>query len=434
MTAPQPGGGAAGGQAAGAGPFADAIVVAAGASSRMAGEDKLAAIVAGRPLLAHTLAAIAAAPEVRSIVVVTAPDRVAALAAADWLPHEVVAVVAGGARRQESVERGFAALAGLDDGGSVVSPRVVLVHDGARPLVPVELVSAVALAAREHGAAIPTVPVGDTIKRIASDGTVTNAGDRADLAAAQTPQGIRADVLRAAYDAYPADGPPTFTDEAALLEACRIAVHALPGDERNFKVTLPADLVRVRTALGDAPGLPAAPAAARVPRVGFGTDSHPFGPGDGLALGGLVLDRAPRLSGHSDGDVVLHAVADALLGAAGLGDLGRIFPAGPETPRGIASTELLAEIARRVTGAGFTVASLDCTIVAGRPRLAASLPAIGERIAAILAIDPGAVNVKASTGNLDGMEGTGRGISAHVVAVLVESGTAGPPGTGSAGR
>lgn len=412
------------GRAAAVGPerFADAIVVAAGSSSRMAGVDKLAAIVAGRPLLAHTLAAIAAAPEVRSIVVVTAPERVAALATADWLPSNVLAVVAGGGRRQESVERGFAALAGLDDDDDAAPDRVVLIHDGARPLVPVELVSAVALAAMAHGAAIPTVPVGDTIKRIGPDGTVMNAGDRADLAAAQTPQGIRADVLRAAYDAYPADGPATFTDEAALMEACRIEVHALPGDERNFKVTLPADLVRARTVLGDEPwraGAARGPSTGAAPRVGFGTDSHPFGPGTGLAIGGIVLDRAPRLSGHSDGDVVLHAVADALLGAAGLGDLGRIFPAGPETPRGIASAELVTEVAGRVSAANFAVASLDCTIVAGRPRLAASLPAIGERIAAILAIDPAAVNVKASTGNLDGMEGAGRGISAHVVAVLM---------------
>ena len=405
--------------------IADAVIVAAGSSARMGGVDKLAAEVGGRPLLAHAVAAFASAPEVERIVIVTAAERVAAIAAADWLPDQVIAVVAGGSRRQESVQRGVEALigdgppAGSRRAAMARGSRVVLVHDGARPLVSASLVSAVARAAHRHGAAIPTVPVGDTIKRLAADGTVTNAADRAELAAAQTPQGIRADVLAAAWGQFPADGERTFTDEAALLEACRIAVHAIPGDPRNFKVTLPDDLVRVRAALGS--GVPAGGAPASDVRVGIGLDGHPFGPGRGLALGGIVLDRAPRLFGHSDGDVVLHAVADALLGAAGLGDLGRLFPAGPETPRGVESAVLLASIVERVTATGLRIERIDCTVVAGRPRLAAVLPAMGERIAAILGIDPDRVNIKASTGNLDGMEGAGRGISAQVVAVLAPS-------------
>jgi 2-C-methyl-D-erythritol 4-phosphate cytidylyltransferase/2-C-methyl-D-erythritol 2,4-cyclodiphosphate synthase len=406
--------------------FADAIVVAAGSSTRMAGIDKLATVVGGAPLLAHALAAIAAAPEVRRIVVVTAPQRVAAVAAADWLPAAVSAVVAGGARRQDSVELGVAALddpaagpdgpdgpAGPDRGDD---PSVILVHDGARPLVPTALVSAVARAARLHGAAIPVLAAGDTIKRIATDGTVAGAGDRSTLGAAQTPQGIRSDLLREAFARFPAGGPDLFTDEAALLEACRIPVHAIPGDERNFKVTLPGDLARVEAVLAGV-GSGAVPSGAGG-LVGLGSDSHPFGPGLGLALGGIVIDHAPRLHGHSDGDVLLHAVADALLGAAGLGDLGRLFPAGPETRRGIASAELLAAVAAKVAARGLAVTQIDCTVVAARPRLAGTLPAIGRRIAEILAIDPFLVNVKASTGNLDGMEGAGRGISATAVAVL----------------
>jgi len=409
---------------AGESPFADVIVVAAGTSTRMAGLDKLDAVVGGLPLLAHALRSVAAAPEVRRIILVTSHERIEAVSRAAWLPPKVEFLVSGGKRRQESVWRGFEHLLANPSADGGAEPEVVLVHDGARPLVPPELVSAVALAARAHGAAIPVVPVGDTIKRLAPDGTVVGAGDRADLGAAQTPQGIRTDVLRGAYGTFPADGPQTFTDEAALLEACRLPVHAIPGSERNLKVTLPDDLGRVATAIGArAPGEPG-PAVAQV-RVGYGTDSHPFGPGSGLVLGGLVIDRAPRLSGHSDGDVVLHAVADALLGAAGLGDLGRIFPAGPETPRGIASADLLGEVIRRIAAAGLIVSSLDCTIVAGRPRLATSLPAIGDRIAAILGVEPGVVNVKASTGNLDGMEGAGRGISAHAVAVLTRSADAG---------
>ena len=399
----------------------------------MGGRDKLAEVVDGRPLLAHAVAAVAAAPEVDRMVIVTAADRVASIASAAWLPDTVVAVVAGGSRRQESVRLGFDALngaastplrfpTGLAKPGAerprpVADRRVVLVHDGARPLVPTALVSAVARAAAEHGAAIPVLPVGDTIKRVGVDGTVTDAGDRSELAAAQTPQGIRSDLLRMAWDAVPADGDRTFTDEAALLEACRIAVHAIPGDERNFKVTGPGDLDRVRAAVADAASV--GPGAATVTsRTGFGSDAHPFGPGSGLVLGGVVVPAVPRLSGHSDGDVVLHAVADALLGAAGLGDLGRIFPAGPETPSGIDSAELLGEVVRRVRATGLRISSLDCTIVAARPRLASILPAIGDRIATLVGVDAANVNVKASTGNLAGMEGAGRGIAAQVVVVL----------------
>ena len=179
---------------------------------------------------------------------------------------------------------------------------------------------------------------------------------------AQTPQGVRAGLLARAYEQFPPDGPETWTDEAALLEACRIPVHVVPGDPDNIKVTQPADLRRVESMV----------AGARGPRVGIGHDSHPFGPGTPLALGGIVIDGAPRLYGHSDGDVVLHALADALLGAAGLGDLGRLFPADGRTPRGIASTELLAEVRGRVEAAGWRPAAVDLTIVAARPRLGRS--------------------------------------------------------------
>jgi 2-C-methyl-D-erythritol 4-phosphate cytidylyltransferase/2-C-methyl-D-erythritol 2,4-cyclodiphosphate synthase len=406
-------------------PFADAIVVAAGSSNRMGGADKLAAVVGGRSILAHALAAIAAAPEVRRIILVTSNERIEQLAGSDALLPKVDLLVTGGPTRQASVHQGFVHLLLNPTDAAAPEAEVILVHDAARPLVPTPLVSAVANAARIHGAAIPLVPVGDTIKRVDRGGLVVGAGDRATLAAAQTPQGIRTGILRDAYDRFPADGPSGFTDEAALLEACRIDVHAIPGDERNFKVTFPGDLARVEAIL--AGGLPGASGAGAsglgvaVPvggRVGIGTDSHPFGPGTGLAIGGLLVEAAPRLHGHSDGDVVLHAVADALLGAARLGDLGRIFPAGPETPVGIASAELLAEVMRAVTAAGYAVANLDCTIVAGRPRLGALLPAIGARIAALLDVDPTAVNVKASSGNLDGMEGAGRGISAVAIVVL----------------
>jgi 2-C-methyl-D-erythritol 4-phosphate cytidylyltransferase/2-C-methyl-D-erythritol 2,4-cyclodiphosphate synthase len=388
---------------------ADAIVVAGGASTRMSGIDKLDHEVAGLPLLAHAVAAIAAAPEVRAIVIVTAAARVEQVRSAAWLPSSVRAVVAGGARRQESVAAGLDALDDLE-GADASGDPVVLVHDGARPLVDPALVSRVAGAAATYGAAIPVLPLAETLKRLDAERIVETV-EREGLATAQTPQGVRRSILRAAFDRYPADGPETWTDEAALLEACRIAVHAIPGDPRNLKVTLPGDLARADAAL--------AGRTASTTLVGLGHDSHPFGPGSPLALGGLAIDGAPALSGHSDGDVALHAIADAILGAAGLGDLGRLYPAGPQTRRGIASSEMLADVVDRTAAAGLRVANVDVTIVAARPHLGASLPAIGGRVAELLGIDRQRVNVKASTGNLAGMEGAGRGISAQAVVTLV---------------
>ena len=375
----------------------------------MGGVDKLAVLIAGRPLLAWTLDAIAAAPVAGRLVVVTAPERIEALRDAPWLPSSVVAVVPGGERRQVSVAAGLAELDRLDrtDGGGA-DDRVVLVHDGARPLVSPALVEAVAEAAAAHGAAIPVVPIGETVKRIES-GQVAATLDRTLLATAQTPQGARRSILRVAFERFAADGPDTFTDEAALLEACSIPVHVIDGDPGNIKVTLPADLERAEAALGK---------SGSTIRTGIGHDSHPFGPGTPLVLGGLRIDGAPRLHGHSDGDVALHAICDALLGAAGLGDLGRLFPPGPDTPAGIASGVLLEEVLRRVAAAGWRPASIDLTIVAARPKLGPRLDAMREAIASAVGLEVGRVNVKASTGNLDGMEGAGRGISALALAVV----------------
>jgi 2-C-methyl-D-erythritol 4-phosphate cytidylyltransferase/2-C-methyl-D-erythritol 2,4-cyclodiphosphate synthase len=383
---------------------ADAIVVAAGRSTRMGGLDKLATEVGGRPLLAWTLDALAAAPSIARLVVVTADERLAEVAAAPWLPGVVIDVVAGGARRQESVHAGFVALErdGPDETG------VVLVHDAARPLIDPALVASVTEATARYGAAIPIVPVAETLKRIEGDRIVATV-DRVGLGSAQTPQGARRDLLRAAWRRYPADGPDTFTDEAALLEASGIPVHVVAGDPDNLKVTLPADLRRAAGML----------AGVRTPRTGIGHDSHPFGPGMPLRLGGVEVPGAPALAGHSDGDVLLHAVADALLGAAGLGDLGRLFPADARTPRGIDSGLLLGEVRRRLEAAGWRASTLDATVVGARPRLGTHLDAMRDSIAALLGVDREAVNVKASSGNLDGPEGAGRSISAMVLASIV---------------
>jgi 2-C-methyl-D-erythritol 4-phosphate cytidylyltransferase/2-C-methyl-D-erythritol 2,4-cyclodiphosphate synthase len=369
----------------------------------MDGADKLAADLGGRPLLAWTLAAIASAPEIDRLVVVTSRERQAEVAGAPWLPGQVVDVVVGGARRQESVFAGFVAFdrLGADETGPV------LVHDGARPLIRAELVGAVARATVRHGAAIPVVPVAETLKRIDGDrvgATVARNG----LGAAQTPQGIRRDLLRGAYRVHPADAPETWTDEAALLEACGVPVRLVPGDPENLKVTLPGDLRRASAAL----------VGARMQRTGIGHDSHPFGPGMPLVLGGVLIAGAPRLHGHSDGDVAIHAVADALLGAAGLGDLGRLFPADATTPTGVASSDLLREVGRQLASQGWRPQAVDVTIIAARPRLGAHLDAMRVTLGGLLGLDRAAVNVKASSGNLGGPEGAGRSISALAIATI----------------
>ncbi|MFL5769740.1 MAG: 2-C-methyl-D-erythritol 4-phosphate cytidylyltransferase [Chloroflexota bacterium] len=382
---------------------ADAIVVAAGASTRMAGIDKLLAPIGDRPLLAHAVLALAASPGVGSIVVVTTDERRDAVLAGGWLP-ERTSFVSGGARRQDSVRAGFDALERTAP--DLTGGRVVLIHDGARPAPSPSLVDSVIGAAERHGAAIPASPVGETLKRVAGD-LVAATVDRADLVAAQTPQGVRRALLRQAL-ASPDARDRTWTDEAALLEACKIAVHVVPGDPANLKVTVPADLDRAASLL----------AGSRPRRTGIGQDVHPFGPGEPLRLGGVDIPGAPRLHGHSDGDVALHAIADALLGAASLGDLGRSFPAGPETPLGVDSRSLLEAVVSRLADAGWRAVSVDLTIVAGRPRLAGHLDAMAAAIGTAVQLPVEAVGVKASTGNLEGADGGGRAIAALAVATI----------------
>jgi 2-C-methyl-D-erythritol 4-phosphate cytidylyltransferase/2-C-methyl-D-erythritol 2,4-cyclodiphosphate synthase len=395
------------------GVIADAVVVAAGRSERMAGRDKLLADLAGRPVLAWSIGALAASPLVERIVVVRSAEEARGRRPA-WLPSKVVAVVAGGARRQESVTAGLRALDLEGEDGR----RVVLVHDGARPLVSTRLVDAVARSAAEHGAAIPGLPVAETMKRVA-DGRVIETIDRSGAVVAQTPQGIRADVLRAALARIEAGRgageTAELTDEAALLQAAGVAVHVVPGEPANRKITVPGDLALAEAQLR----------ATGARRTGFGTDNHPFGPGSGLRLGGIEIPAAPRLHGHSDGDAALHAIAGALLGAAALGDLGTLHPADERTPPGIASTELLADVRRRLGDAGWHPATIDLTIRAGRPRLGAHLAAMRTAIGELLGLPEDAVSVKAATGNLSGDAGGGRGIEAEAIATIVRPG----PGT-----
>jgi 2-C-methyl-D-erythritol 4-phosphate cytidylyltransferase / 2-C-methyl-D-erythritol 2,4-cyclodiphosphate synthase len=384
----------------------EAVVVAAGAGMRMGGLDKGALLLLGRPVLAWALDALAASPAVRRIIVVEAPGRVPTLSSLPWVRALDATVVPGGLRRQESVAAGV----------READADLVLVHDGVRPLVSRALVDAVIEATARHGAAVPCLAVHETLKRV--DGDIGPGGvahvretvDRSDLATAQTPQGARRDLLLRAFAEHDPAGPETFTDEASLLEASGVPVVAVPGEATNLKVTYPEDLARAEAWLAGRLG---------PPRVGIGLDNHPFGEGTGLALGGIVMEGAPRLHGHSDGDAVLHAVADGLLGAAALGDLGTFFPAGDPATRGIPSGELLRAIVARVAEAGYAPLHVDVTITAARPRLGGRLGAMRAAVAELVGLAEGQVSIKASSGNLAGYEGAGRGVAASAVVTLV---------------
>lgn len=384
------------------GAFADAVIVAAGASRRMSGVDKLDASLLGRPLLHWSVEALAQATSVARIVVVARPEHVQKMRAAAW-PAEVapgrLTVVAGGEHRSDSVRAGVAA----------TSAPVVLVHDGARPLVSPNLADTVAVAAARHGAAVPVLPVVDSLKS-ASGEFIGASVMRDGLVRTQTPQGARREILVSCFEAQ-ASGSEAFTDEAALLESRGVRIAAVPGEAANLKVTEPADLELVRTiAAGRAIG---EGAASGLLRFGIGQDSHGFGPGDGLWLGAVLIEDAPRLYGHSDGDVVLHAVATAVLGACGLGDLGRLYPASDRNTEGIASSDLLASVLEMASSAGWAVVRVQVAIVGARPKLGARrLDAMRERLGELMALPLDAVALTASTGNLNGAEGAGRVISA----------------------
>ncbi len=374
--------------------FADAVIVAAGASTRMLGRDKLADELAGRPMLQWSVEAMAAAASVGHVIVVVRAPLLASLSTVKWLAGRVE-LVAGGERRSDSVRAGV----------ECARAEVVLVHDAARPLASPALADRVALAAREHGAAVPVLPVVDSLKRTKAGRLVSV--DRDELVRTQTPQGAQRELL---LDAFAAAGDAAFTDEAALLESRGVAVASVPGEARNMKVTEPADLellhelVRGRAA----------------ERIGLGQDSHPFGPGLGLRLGGIEIEEAPRLQGHSDGDVVLHALATAVLSACGLGDLGRVFPAGDPRTKGIDSAKLVADVVDRAAKGGWRVTSAHVSLVGARPRIGGRrLDAMRDRLAQLLGVEGSDVAVTASTGNLTGAEGAGRVIGATALVAVV---------------
>ena len=372
-----------------------AILVGAGRGERLgAGLPKAFVPVAGVSLLEHAARAFASAPSVSGIIAVV-PEALGAEAGRLLAGSRLRGVAAGGARRQDSVQAGLALLGERFAG-------VVLVHDAARPLVEVALIEAVVAAARRTGAALPVLPMAETVKRVES-GRVRETVDRRDLGSAQTPQGFRYDVLRRAYERAFADGVEV-TDEAMAVERLGEPVEAVPGSPVNRKVTGPEDLAWAEWMMGGAGG---------AWRVGTGFDIHRLVRGRPLMLAGVKVEHDHGLEGHSDGDCVVHAVCDALLGACGAGDMGRHFPSSDPRWKGAPSLGFLEQVVDIVTGRGFDIGNVDVTVVAERPRLSPYTDAMRESLGRGLRRPADAVSVKVKSSDGLGALGAAEGIAAH---------------------
>ena len=386
-----------------------ALIVAGGCGSRLgAGRPKQYLPLAGRPLLVWTLEAFERCPEIRDVVLVTA-DSWREPAAELLRPYpltKLLRICAGGARRVDSVRAGLAA---LPDHGELVA-----IHDGARPLVTPALISRVVQAAAASGAALPLVPVSDTVKQV-HQAKVQRTLDRSPLQLAQTPQVFAVELIRRAFARLDPKSAASITDDAQLVELLGAEVQAVPGDPHNFKVTRAEDLRRAHELLHRAQG---EPMTAIPVRTGHGYDVHRLVPGRALLLGGVRIEGPVGLLGHSDADVLCHAVGDALLGAAALGDLGQHFPPSDDSYRDISSLLLLEHIVELVASAGLVPGNVDTTVVCQRPRLAPHVPAMRENLARVLGLPQDRVSVKATTTEGLGPAGRGEGIEAHAVVLL----------------
>ncbi len=315
-----------------------------------------------------------------------------------------VNVVAGGRERQESVWLGLQAVP--------EDASIVVVHDGVRPLVPPSLVRRVVAAAREDGAAIAALPVADTLKKATDQNGehpyVADTVDRSRMWAAQTPQAFRRDLFAVAYEAVN-QRRLHVTDDASVIEAVGGTVRLVHGDPRNIKITRQEDLDLVQD-LVRGESLPM--------RVGIGYDVHRLVPGRPLILGGIEIPHELGLIGHSDADVLTHAVMDALLGACALGDIGRHFPDNDPVYAGISSILLLEKVCQLIAEAGYEPAQIDAVIAAEKPRLAAYIPQMQERLAGVLGLEVQNVGIKATTTEGLGFVGRQEGIEVRVVATV----------------
>lgn len=375
-----------------------AIVVAAGRGSR-AGEGlpKQYRRIDGSMVLSRTLERFCRHADVAAVQVVIHPDDAPLYAeAASGLPN-LLPPVAGGADRQASVLAGLEALAPL-------APDLVLVHDAARPFLSPALIDRAIAAARTHGAAVPGLAVTDTIKIVDGQGLVRATPDRASLRAVQTPQAFRYALLHAAHAAAWASGQTGLTDDAAVMEWAGHPVAVFPGETENVKLTHPSDFA-ARAALTDV-------------RTGTGFDVHAFGPGDHVMLGGIAIPFTQGLDGHSDADVGLHALTDALLGALCDGDIGAHFPPSDPQWKGATSDRFLAFAAERVRRRGGRIGHLDLTLICEAPKIGPHRDAMRARISEIVGVAVERISVKATTTEKLGFAGRREGIAAMASATI----------------
>lgn len=371
-------------------PEVTAILVAAGASRRM-GFDKLSyRLPDGRTVLQTSCDALAQHPAVRRIVLVAGANRAACeqIAATCAKP---CTVVSGGQTRADSVRNGLAAADGT----------LVAIHDAARPFVSQSLITRVLQAAACTGAAAPAVPVKDTIKVAGRDGVVQTTPDRATLYAVQTPQCFSRQLYEQALHKVTGERASLVTDDCSLFELAGFPVTLTEGDYENFKITTKDDLQKEKTM-----------------RIGHGYDVHRLVEGRKLILGGVEIPYEKGLLGHSDADVLLHAVMDAVLGAAALGDIGKHFPDTDPAYKGADSMELTRAVAAMIRERGYVVGNIDATILCQAPKLAPHIGAMRQNIADAFGIPVENVSVKATTEEHLGFTGKGEGIAVHAVTLL----------------
>ncbi|PIE65466.1 MAG: bifunctional 2-C-methyl-D-erythritol 4-phosphate cytidylyltransferase/2-C-methyl-D-erythritol 2,4-cyclodiphosphate synthase [Desulfobacterales bacterium] len=393
-------------------PRAAVIIPAAGSGSRMKTTvPKQYLELVDRPVLIHTVAAFANHPVISQVIVVVPVERIGEtrkLLADYRLDKARVTVVAGGRRRQDSVEKGLEA----------VEPNheIVLVHDGARPLISARLIERCYRETVETGAAVAAIPVRDTLKKEGPGRMVTATVDRSELWQAQTPQGAGKVLLEKAFQVH--DGRDV-TDESSLLERAGIPVRIVLGEITNIKVTTPGDIELAEQLVreGKQPDR-----RRRQMKIGHGFDAHRFAEGRKLVLGGEEIPFAQGLAGHSDADVVSHALCDAILGALGLGDIGYHFPDNDETYRDICSLNLLDEVVKKAEMSGFEFGNADLTIVCQVPKLAPHIEAMKKNLADYCRVAPAMINIKATTTEKMGYTGRQEGISCHAVVLLRKKG------------
>jgi 2-C-methyl-D-erythritol 4-phosphate cytidylyltransferase/2-C-methyl-D-erythritol 2,4-cyclodiphosphate synthase len=381
---------------------AAAIVVAAGRGERAGGaRPKQYRHLLGEPVLRRAMRALAMHPAIDAVQAVIDPAENEAYQSAIGDLPKCLAPAVGGTTRQRSVRAGLEALAELN-------PSIVLVHDAARPLASAALVDRALAAVETTGAAVPVIALRDTVKRVDEAGRVVSTLDRNELRAVQTPQAFFFAPLIDAHRRASKAGLDDFPDDAALAEWAGIPVATFAGETGNLKLTTADDFARAE-AIADA--------FADV-RTGTGFDVHAFGPGNHVMLGGVAVPHENGLIGHSDADVLLHALTDAVLGALGEADIGHHFPPAQEQWRGAASDQFLAFAASLVRTRGGRIANLDATLLCETPKLAPHRDAIRARIAAIAGIEISRVSVKATTTEGLGFIGRKEGIAAMATATL----------------